>query len=376
MSKNFDAVIVGGGIIGTATGYYLAKRGLKVLLLEKDYLTAGSTGRCITGIRQQFSTPATIKTAMESVRLFRDMKDEFDMDVQWSSSGYLFLAHDQEMASMFQKNIALQQQFGLDVRFLDAGECRALIPKLNDEGLVGGAWCPSDGQADPFLVVRGYTRGIANNGGVIRIGTPVTRIVSENGRVRSVVTAGGDTFQAPRVLIAAGAFARETGQTAGVNLDVTPERHQALITDGVQYEKIPMLVDYRPDGGYFVQRLTGQFIGCFTPEKQVPGHDIDSTLDFIVEMSRRMCKLIPALEKVAVLRQWAGSYAMTPDGSPIVDETEIRGLYCAVGMCGHGFMLGPALGKYLAQFMTEGSWEIPMNEFAYGRRFGEMEKMK
>ena len=76
-----------------------------------------------------------------------------------------------------------------------------------------------------------------------------------------------------------------------------------------------------------------------------------------------------------MLRQWAGSYCMTPDGSPLIGETEIKGLYCSVGMCGHGFMLGPALGKYMAHYMTEGSWMIPMEEFVYGRSFGEREKM-
>ena len=103
MNKTYDAIVIGGGIIGAATGYYLSKRRLKVLLLEKSFLTSGSTGRCITGIRQQFSTPTTIQTAMESVRLFKSMKEEFDMDVEWKDSGYLFLAHSENLVDMFKK---------------------------------------------------------------------------------------------------------------------------------------------------------------------------------------------------------------------------------------------------------------------------------
>jgi len=88
-----------------------------------------------------------------------------------------------------------------------------------------------------------------------------------------------------------------------------------------------------------------------------------------------MSRIVPALENVAVLRQWAGSYCMTPDGNPIIGKTEIEGFYCAVGMCGHGFMLGPALGKFLAQYITDKSWPFNLDEFAYGRSFGEREKM-
>lgn len=375
MGNTYDAIVIGGGIIGTATGYYLSCKGVKVLLLEKDFLTAGSTGRCITGIRQQFSTPTTIKTAMESVRLFSSMADEFGFDVEWKDSGYIFLAHSQDLVNMLKQNIAIQTQFGLNVEFITAEECQKIVPLLDINGLIGGAWCSSDGQSNPFLVVRGYAEGIRNNKGQVEIDSEVVRIGTNNGRVQSVTTAAGDTYSAPIIINAAGPWAKDVGKMAGLELAVEPDRHEALITEGVQYDGIPMLVDYRSDGGYFVQRVTGQLIGCFTPEKKVPGFSTESTLEFLAEMSRRMCRLVPALENVAILRQWAGSYCMTPDGNPIVDKTDLKGYYCAVGMCGHGFMLGPALGSYLAQYITDGSWAIPMEEFAYGRSFGERESM-
>ena len=376
MTETYDAVVIGGGIIGTATGYYLAKRGMKVCLLERDFLTAGSTGRCITGIRQQFSTPTTIRTAMDAVQLFRGMQDEFDKDVEWKNSGYLFLAHSDDLVDMFKKNIAIQKQFGLDVELITAEECKKIVPLLDIDGLIGGAYCPSDGQANPFLVVRGYVEGIRKRNGKVLTDTEVVGIERQNGKVESVRTAGGDTIVAPKVLNAAGPWAKEIGKMAGLDLPVEPDRHEALITEGVKYIGIPMLVDYRSDGGYFVQRVTGQFIGCFTPETKVPGNSTDSTLEFLVEMSRRMCRLVPALENVAVLRQWAGSYCMTPDGNPIIGETDVRGLYCSVGMCGHGFMLGPSLGQYVAEYMAEGTWPIDVDELAYGRTFGEMESMR
>lgn len=375
MDNSFDTIIIGGGIIGTSTGYYLSKRGLKTLLLEKDFLTAGSTGRCITGIRQQFSTPTSIKTAMESVRLFRNMNNEFGIDVEWKASGYLFLAYSQDKVNIFKKNIEIQKQFGLDVNFISPEKCTKIVPLLNTKDLIGGVWCPSDGQANPFLVVKGYAEGIEKNNGKVLIGKEVQKINIKNGRAESVTTSDGNTYFSDLILNTAGPWAKEIGEMAGIDLPVEPERHEALITEGVEYQGIPMIVDYRTEGGYFIQRLSGQFIGCYTPEKLIPGKRTDSTLEFLKEMARRMCLLIPSLENSSILRQWAGSYCMTPDGNPIVGKTEVEGFYCSVGMCGHGFMLGPALGKYMAQYMTEGTWPFCMDEFAYGRSFGEREKM-
>ncbi|MBN2415128.1 FAD-binding oxidoreductase [bacterium] len=375
MTKSYDAIIIGGGIIGTATGYYLSKQGLTVLLLEKDYLTAGSTGRCITGIRQQFSTPATIKTAMRSVALFSRMEEELGRDVEWTNSGYIFLAHDEQKVETFKKTVALQKQFGLDVDYLSAEECKKIVPMLNIDGLLGGTWCPSDGQASPFFVVQAYAENMVKNGCEIIRGDEVTGITVKSGRVESVTTASGAVYGAPMIVNAAGPWAREVGRMAGVELEVEPERHEALITEGVAYMNIPMLVDYRKEGGYFVQRTTGQFIGCYTPEHQVKGRDTGSTLEFIAEMARRMCRLIPALEDVAILRQWSGSYSMTPDGSPIVDETSVAGFFCSVGMSGHGFMLGPALGESLAGYMVNKTWPFDMSEFAFGRSFGAKEDL-
>jgi sarcosine oxidase, subunit beta len=375
MAETADVVVIGGGIAGAAAGYYLAKAGRKVLLLEKSFLASGSTGRCIGGIRQQFSTETTILTMLESVRLFKSMADEFGMDVEWRPSGYLFLAHTREQAALYEKNISIQKPFGLDVSFIQADECKRLVPHLNTEGLIGGAWGPTDGQANPFLVVHGYARGIRRLGGKVETGEEVVAIDVGRNRVKAVRTASGRTVFAGMVLNAAGAWAREVGAMAGIDLPVEPERHEALVTEGVQYLGVPMLVDYRPDGGYFVQRVTGQFIGCFTPKQKVAGHSHDSTIEFLADMSWRMVRLMPSLKDVHILRQWAGSYSMSPDGIPMVGRTSVEGVYCIVGLCGHGFMLGPALGKMTAQFMTEGSWPIPLGEFACGRSFGEKEKM-
>ncbi|MCI0513258.1 FAD-binding oxidoreductase [candidate division KSB1 bacterium] len=369
MNQHYDVIVIGGGIIGLATAYYLTQRKQSTLVLEQSYLGSGSTGRCISGIRAQFSTPTSIKLAQSSIELFKGMEQDFGFSVEWAPTGYLFLACDEARKNAFLKVIALQRSLGLDVRYYEAGEIKKRFPYINTAELLGGTFCPTDGQADPFKVLKGYFQQIKQHGGVIRTRTKAIAVEAGPGDLKKVVTNTGETFTAEKLVNACGPFAREFGNMMGLDLPIAPERHEALITEPLEFMGVPMLVDYRADGCYFIQRLTGQFVGCYTPQPNVPGLELDSTFEFMTEMSRRMMRLVPALESVAVVRQWSGSYSMTPDGNPIVDATHIPGLYVCIGMCGHGFMLGPALGQFLAQFMVEQKWPQDMAEFAFDRDY-------
>lgn len=378
MPNTSDIIIIGGGIAGTATGYYLAKAGLKVALFEKGYLCSGSTGRCIGGVRQQFTAESSIRLMMRSVELFAGMDEELGTEVHWHPGGYLFLAHDEQKRQAFLENISVQRSAGLaDVRWVDAAEAKSIVPLLDTAGLLGGSYCPTDGQAYPFAVVNGYAHAVKRLGGRIHAFSEVAGILSAGGAVTGVRLASGEEHHAPAVVNCAGPWAAEVGALAGIEVPVEAERHEALITEGVEYLGIPMLVDYRADGGYFQQFAhNGQFIGCYSPSPRVPGHSADSTFEFLADMPRRMLKLIPALADVKVIRQWAGSYEVTPDGNPILDRAELAGMYVLGGMCGHGFMLGPAMGEAMAAFVRSGEKNPPYPEFALRREFGRAEAMK
>lgn len=375
--RTADAIIIGGGILGTAAGYYLARKGFKVILLEKEYLCAGSTGRCIGGVRQQFTTPTTIRVAMESVKLFSTMKNEMGADVEWYQGGYLFLAHSEARRKEYLKTIDLQRRAGLDVEFIPPAEIEEIVPPLNLDGVLGAAYCPSDGQANPFLVTKAYADGITSLGGKVLLNTRVAQVKTSDSRVTSIVTLEGEEYSSPIVVNAAGPSAKEVGKMAGVELLCEPERHEALVTERSEPLFDPMIVDYRSDGCYFIQiKPTNQFIGCYTPSPRVDGPRVDNSIEFITEMPRRMLRLLPCLKEVKIIRQWAGSYTMTPDGSPIVGTTSLQGFFVAVGMSGHGLMLGPALGKLLAELIASGNSSIPLDEFAFGRKFRTGEILK
>lgn len=377
MSKTADTVIIGGGIIGAATGYYLTKRKQQVVLVERNFPCSGSTGRCIGGIRAQFTHGLSIRVMLESINIFSELNEELGEDVYWYQGGYLFLTFDQRQKKFFRDAIKIQRGYGLNVSFISPDDCCRVVPGLDSKGLVGGAYCPTDGQADPFKVTYGYLAGIRRLGGEVLVRTEVKRINIRRNRVVSIITDKGEKISAHNVMNAAGCWADEVGKMAGVRVPIKAERHEALVTEAVEKLFDPMLVDYRSDGCYFVQHIrTGHFIGCYTPSPRFPGHRIDSSDEFITEMPRRMVRLVPKLGSIKVLRQWAGSYGMSPDGNPLCGKTPVDGFYVATGMSGHGFMFGPAIGKLMAELIDTNRTSLPLDQFALDRNFGKAEAMK
>ena len=377
MGRTADVVVIGAGISGAATGYYLAKQGRKVIVLERDFPCAGSTGRCIGGIRAQFTHDLTIRVMLESIRMFSQLHDELHDDVEWYQGGYLFLAFDEKRKQAFLDAIAIQSTYGLKVDFISPDDCRQVVPGLDTSGLLGGAYCPTDGQANPFKVTYGYLEGIKRLGGQVVADAEVRAVNRRGDRVVSVTTHKGEEFCGDQILNAAGCWADDVGRLAGIHVPVTADRHESLVTEAVERVFDPMLVDYRADGCYFVQNYgSGHFIGCYTPVPLVPGHDTSVTDEFVTEMPRRMVRLVPRLARVKVLRQWAGSYEMSPDGNPLCGPTSVRGFYVSTGMSGHGFMFGPAIGKMMAELMSAGASSIPLDEFRLDRSFAKAEAMK
>jgi sarcosine oxidase, subunit beta len=309
--------------------------------------------------------------------MFSTLHEELGQAVDWYQGGYLFLAFDEARKQAFLKAIEIQRRYGLKVDYVGADTCEKLVPGMDTEGLLGGAYCPTDGQADPFKVTYGFLDGIRRAGSEVLVNTEVKAINTANGRVVSVTTSAGEEVFAANVLIAAGPWAADVGRLAGVDVPVKPDRHESLVTEAVERMFDPMLVDYRSDGCYFVQHIrTGHFLGCYTPARLVPGHDVEASDEFLTEMPRRMVRLVPKMAGIKVLRQWGGSYEMSPDGNPLCGETGVRGLFVAGGMSGHGFMFGPAVGKLMAELIDCGETFLPLDQFSLSRSFGIAEALK
>lgn len=350
MKKTADCVVIGGGVMGTAIAYYLARDGITdTVVIEASHLASGATGRCGGGIRQQWSTEANTKLAIESVRLFSGLEDELGADIEFLQGGYLVLAYTDEDVDQFEANVALERGLGLDVEILSPDEItRRVVPELNTDGVRLATYCPSDGSANPFLTTQAYADAARRLGVEIELFTPVSRIRTAGGRVTGVETPRGEV-SAPVVVNAAGSHSVPLARTAGVELPITPYRREILVTEPLERFLHPMVISFSY-GIYFRQTKHGAVIGGFGDPDEPVGLNQTSSLDFLVTMSRKLAHLMPALKNVKVVRQWAGLYDVTPDAQPIigpVDEPE--GFVQANGFSGHGFMIAPMTALLVAQ---------------------------
>jgi sarcosine oxidase subunit beta len=241
LPQKADVLIIGGGIIGTSIAYYLCKKGLNdVLLLEKSLLGSGATGKCVGGIRTQFSTTINIEFSRLSRKVFDLFELEFDVDPEFHPVGYLFLAVRNDQWKILNENARLLKEMGLKAELLEPFEIQDRWPLLRVDDLLGGSYSSKDGFAGPYEVLRGFTSKARHLGAVIREGIEVTDIQTKKGRVHAVETSTGERVLAPLVVNAAGPHAARVAAMAGLDLPVRPLRRQLYYTD--PFEDMPPLL--------------------------------------------------------------------------------------------------------------------------------------
>jgi sarcosine oxidase subunit beta len=371
MREKADVVIVGGGVTGCGTAYNLAKKGYTdVVVLEREALCAGGSGRCGGGIRQQFTTEANIKLAMASVRLFEQLSEDLDMDIEYEQGGYLIIAYEDEV-DQFKKNVSLQNALGLDSTFITPEEAREIVPLLNIDPIAGATFCQTDGHANPFRVVHGYARKAQEMGVEINKFTTVTGIAVEDGQIQSVETDKG-IIKTNTVVNAAGAYSRDIAAMAGVDLPNNPYRHEILVTEPLEHVLDPMIISFKT-GVYFSQQKHGSIIGGIGDPEEPSSYNISGSLRFLKRMARTVVELVPAFGHLNILRQWAGLYDVTPDAQPILGWTEGVDRFCqANGYSGHGFMIAPKVTELIAELIVDGKPSMPIDDLNLKRFEGEI----
>jgi sarcosine oxidase subunit beta len=358
-----DVVVIGAGVVGASITYHLARNGCRdVVVLEKDYIGSGSTEKCPGGIRQQFATEANISLSMESVRFFENFEEETGYTADFRQYGYLILATSKAELAAFRDNVKLQRRLGLEVDLLSPEDAGKLVPGLNLDDVVGASFCATDGYADPYSVVSGFTSAARKLGVEIHQETEVTGLKLAKGRVKGVQTTGGD-FGADVVVDAAGPHAGIITAMAGVNIPLQSSRRHIFITEpeygqdgslsSLSRPDLPMVVDFH-NGFWFRREGACLIFGMRNPDE--PG-GFDTTVDwqfFSGALSKAACYRLPALYNTGIARGQAGLHSDTPDNNAILGETpEVRGLFLACGFSGHGFMHAPAVGRLIADLVLK-----------------------
>lgn len=355
--------VVGGGIVGLASAYYLTEReeGVDVTVFEKGSIGNGSTERSVGGIRAQFSTPVNVELSVASMRVWDDFEETFGTDIAYRKAGYLFATRDEETARQFEANVAMQNERGVPSELLTPEEATTHCPELRSKELVAATYSPTDGFADPHLALQGFATAAREAGVEIRTKTTVNAIErDETGQRVTGVVANGEQIETDFVVNAAGPWARRVARMADVDLPVRPKRRQMLVVDPEISvpETVPLTIDLDTGSHFRPERegaaLVGGKFGGLDPDQNPDGFDQQFDLDWAAEAVERAGDLAGYFGPDSRIRRgWAGLYAVTPDHHPIIEET-IPGFVNAVGFSGHGFQHAPATGQLVSELVLDG----------------------
>jgi sarcosine oxidase subunit beta len=350
-----DVVIIGGGIIGASVAYYLAKHGAQnTILLEKGVMGGGSTGKCVGGIRSQFSTQINLEFSKLSRAVFDHFEDEFGVDPDFRRAGYLFLATEEQHWEVLKANAELMALNGLSVELLDPVAIKRRWPFIRADDLLGGSYTANDGHAGPHEVLQGFIRAANKLGVLLREGVEVTGIQVKAGQVRGVTTSTGQQIHTQVVVNAAGPYAGRVASLAGLKVPVRPLRRQIFFTNAFEDLplRLPLIIDLGQ--GWYIRR---EGVGLLLSGPQDAKSSFNEQVDFEAKewTATRSIHRVPILEKAAIARGWAGLYEISPDHHAILGEfPEVGGFVCANGFSGHGFQHSPAVGMLVSEWVVEG----------------------
>ncbi len=356
MRQTADAVIIGGGVMGCSILYNLGKLGVtNALLLEMDVLGSGSTGRSQAICRMHYSNPITASMAWESLKVFTNFDEMVGGISGFVQTGYLVIVEPVDRPGM-DRNIAMQQELGIDTRIVSAANVAELAPMVgvdDDEGL---AWEPQSGYADPYQVTTSYASRAREMGAEITLRNPATGIEISGGRVVAVTTSQG-RVETPVAVVAAGPWSRREMAKIGVDLPLSTVRHQVapltrpldLIPHHPIVGDIAQSFSFRPDGSGMTM------VGFGEDDVEVDSYNQGVDMDAVAGIISKLVRRMPPMADSYFRGGWSGLFTITPDWHPILDRVPgIEGLYCAVGFSGHGFKLSPMIGLSMAELIVQG----------------------
>lgn len=370
MIKTADVIIIGSGIIGNASAYYLAKRGISVIVLEKNP-TIGGGGSCRNGggVRQSGRDRRELPLARYAIEsLWPDLSEELGVDVEYHKEGNLRLGKTDRHLKILEGLANTACSEGVDVKMIDGYEVRQINPYLSEE-VIGASWCPTDGHANPLMATLGYYQRARALGACFYTCQEVVSLKTYRGRIRQVVTET-EIFEAETVLLAAGMESRRIAGTVGIDIPMQPHLIEALVTEAQPPMFNQMLGTAEADF-YGHQSNHGSFV--FGGSSGQEGFTKDNGTIAASSITapcicRGIMKYIPALKDAKIVRTWAGYMDVCVDKVPVISKVdEIPGLVLACGFTGHGFGIAPAVGTQLAALIADGSFTLNLDELRYDR---------
>ena len=366
-----EAVIIGGGVMGCSILYNLAERGVAdTVLLERDVLGSGSTGRSQAILRMHYSNEVTTRLAWDSLSIFKDFHEITGMPSGYTRTGYFVIVGPEDRDAMLD-NVAMQRAAGVDTSIVTAEDVQEIAPMVRTFDGESFAYEPESGYADPYSVTTGYANAARDRGARILSESPAVGIEITANRVTAVLTEN-ERIETPVAVVAAGPWSGPLLASIGVDVPLRPIRHQVImlrrpqdvvpdhpIIGDVVYDMSP-----RPDAG----NLT--LIGVGEDEDASPdtfNQGVD--MPMVEATFEKLVKRMPGMSQALFRGGWSGLFTTTPDWHPVLDSVEgIDGLYVSVGFSGHGFKLSPMIGMVMSELITQGrATSLDISEMSLSR---------
>jgi glycine/D-amino acid oxidase-like deaminating enzyme len=393
---SLDVLVVGGGVIGCAVAYELAKEGLRVSLLERAGLCAGASGANGALIWPQAMSPGVaLDLTLACARRFPTLGEELDADIQYQCSGGMVAIETDAQWEQMAAYVAGQPAVGLHAELLDGEEARRREPWLGS-GLVGAVYAEHGGTINPFRLTLGYARAAERRGATLVTGAEVQALLRRGDRIVGVRTPAGDV-EAELVILAGGAWSGTLAATADVRVPVTPRQGMVVVTEPAPFRLGHVLKPIKTDRdmwrfsqpwppaapgrpGYdpnlppgkgmgVAQTVTGNLVIGST--SRFVGLDRAPTLAGIRYVLDHACRIAPAVRNLRLLRTWAGLRPYTSDGLPLLGPAPgVEGLVLATGHDGSGIGMSPVSARLIAAVVTKTDPPLPLEPFD-PRRFGD-----
>lgn len=361
-----EVAIIGGGVSGLSSAYFLANAGANVVVVEKGLIGGEASARNGGSMSPRADEPFAIPMADRARETWKTLDEELGYPTEFIHEGRLQVAMREEEVDLVRTMAINAPKFGVEAREVDPVEMRSMVPELTEKAL-GGMYFPNAGHSNPQRAVQAYAWACQDRGGRIYQDTAVTGIEVEGGRVRGVQTSRG-SVTADVVVSAAGPQSGLIGDLVGLHVPVAPGRVEIIATVPLE----PRFTTYISGNGlYGRQTLRGNLVFGGGPHEW-----IDVTLQeyppkpntpLVRNIARRLAELFPVLEDTRVLRSWAGVVEQTPDGIPIIDKLNDPEGLVMVCVSGNGFGLSPATGLAVKELIVDGECAVDISAFNFDR---------
>jgi sarcosine oxidase, subunit beta len=369
-------LVVGGGLEGLAIAWSLADRGeTDILVVERDSLCSGMTGKSSAVVRCHYGTASLAAMAWYGIEMFECAPQLFGDDMGFRQCGYVVGVGDTDVDAL-KANIAMQQELGIEVDFLGHDAVADLWPGINTDDFAAFAYEPRGGRGEAYTTGMAFAAAARGLGVRIRQGTPVASLLAHaDGSVYAAQLADGSEIHADTVILATGPWAPALGATVGVDIPVRAQRAQVVLVDqGQPTPTVPVLSDLvglqyicrEPNAELLVGNSDHSAPEFVDPDDYPNRADASAIESVITKLTHRL----PQMPDPRITTTYGGCYDVTPDYNPIIGPAPVDGLFLATGFSGHGFKISPAVGRLVADLLTDGTTDLPgvtAGDFRYAR---------